>query len=82
MIKQKHSEPIPDYIRMFRNTRNWCFNLNISDKDLTDSGLSLHLNEKLDGHNFYDVSQVLKGLWIVKAELRSLEASLGVMISL
>jgi hypothetical protein len=49
-IKQKHNEPTTDYIRMFRDTRNQCFNLNIFDKDLTDltySGLSPHLKEKL-----------------------------------
>jgi hypothetical protein len=49
-IKQKHNEPIADYIRRFRDIRNWCFNLNISDKDLVDlaySGLLSHLREKL-----------------------------------
>jgi hypothetical protein len=45
-VKQKHNEPITDYIRRFRDTRNQCFNLNISDKDLADlacSGLSPYL---------------------------------------
>jgi hypothetical protein len=49
VIKQKHNEPITDYIRRFRDTRNRCFNLNISHKDLTDltySGLTSHLREK------------------------------------
>jgi hypothetical protein len=58
-IKQKHNEPITDYIRRFRDTRNWCFNLNISDKDLADlaySGLSSQLREKLEGDVFSDVS--------------------------
>jgi hypothetical protein len=47
-IKQKHNEPAVDYIRRFRDTRNQCFNLNISDKDLTDlaySGLISYLKE-------------------------------------
>jgi hypothetical protein len=47
-IKQKHNEPATDYIRRFRDTRNQCFNLNISDKDLADlaySELSQHLKE-------------------------------------
>jgi hypothetical protein len=37
--------------------------LNISDKDLGDlaySGLSSHLKEKLEGHVFFDVRQVLQ----------------------
>jgi hypothetical protein len=49
VIKQKHNEPAVDYIRRFRDTRNQCFNLNISDKDLADLaylGLSPHLKEK------------------------------------
>jgi hypothetical protein len=61
-IKQKHDEPITDYIRRFRDTRNRCFNLNIFYKDLADlaySGLSPHLKEKLKSHVFFDVSQVL-----------------------
>jgi hypothetical protein len=64
-IKQKYNEHVTDYIRRFRDTRNRCFNLNISDKDLTDLaylGLSLHLREKLEGHVFSNVSQVLQGV--------------------
>jgi hypothetical protein len=63
VIKQKHNEPAADYIRRFRDTRNWCFNLNISDKDLADlaySGLAPHLKEKLKSHVSSDVSQVLQ----------------------
>jgi hypothetical protein len=62
-IKQKHNEQITNYIRRFRDTRNRCFNLNISDKDLADlaySRLLLHLKEKLESHAFSDVSQVLQ----------------------
>jgi hypothetical protein len=48
-LNKKHNEPATDYIRRFRDTRNQCFNLNISDKDLADLaylGLSPHLKEK------------------------------------
>jgi hypothetical protein len=48
-IKQKYNESIVEYIRRFKDTRNRCFNLNISNKDLADlahSGLTLHLKEK------------------------------------
>jgi hypothetical protein len=63
IIKQKHNEHGTNYIRRFRDTRNWCFNLNISNKDLAGlaySGLSPHLKEKLESHIFSNVSQVLK----------------------
>jgi hypothetical protein len=35
-IKQKHNEHVTEYIRRFRDIRNRCFNLNISNKDLAD----------------------------------------------
>jgi hypothetical protein len=62
-IKQKHNELITNYIRRFIDTRNWCSNLNRSDKDLADlaySSLSSHLRENLESHVFFDVSQVLQ----------------------
>jgi hypothetical protein len=62
-IKQKHNEPVAEYIRRFRDTRNRCFNLNISDKDLADlsySGLTPHLRDKLESHVFSDISQFLQ----------------------
>jgi hypothetical protein len=62
-IKQKHNESAAEYIRRFRDTRNQCFNLNISYKDLVDlaySGLTPHLKDKLESHVFSDISQVLQ----------------------
>jgi hypothetical protein len=62
-IKQKHNESVAEYIRRFRDTRNQCFNLNISDKDFADlaySGLTSHLKDKLESHAFFNVSQVLQ----------------------
>jgi hypothetical protein len=57
VVKPKHNESAAEY------TRNRCFNLNISNKDLADlaySGLALHLKDKLESHMFSDVSQVLQ----------------------
>jgi hypothetical protein len=62
-INQKHNETATEYIRRFIDTRNRCFNLNSSDKDLTDlaySGLTPHLKDKLEIHMFSNVSQVLQ----------------------
>jgi hypothetical protein len=58
-IKKKHNESVVEYIRRFMNTRNWCFNLNIFDKDLADlaySGLTPHLKDKLESHIFFYIS--------------------------
>jgi hypothetical protein len=68
-IKQKHNEPTADYIRRFRDTRNQCFNLNISDKDLANlsySGLTPHLKEKLESHVFFNIIQDLR--WALDCE--------------
>jgi hypothetical protein len=84
-IKQKHNDPVADYIRRFRDTRNQCFNLNISDKDLADlaySGLVPHLKEKLENHVFPMLAKSCSRLWIVKAEPKSQEPFLGVAKSL
>jgi hypothetical protein len=62
-IKQKHNESTSEYITRFRDTRNRCFNLNISDKDLADlaySRLTPRLKDKLESHVFSDVRQVLQ----------------------
>jgi hypothetical protein len=62
-IKQKHNEATVNYIRRFRDARNWCFNLNFSDKDLADlaySGLAPHLKEKLESRPLSDISHVLQ----------------------
>jgi hypothetical protein len=63
-IKQKYNEHVTNYIRRFRDTRNWYFNLNISDKGLIDlaySGLSSYLKEKLEGHNFLMLAKEFRG---------------------
>jgi hypothetical protein len=84
-IKQKHNEPVTNYIRRFGDTRYLCFHLNISDKDLVDLtywGLSPHLKEKLERQTFFMLAKFCKRLWIVKVEPKNLEASLGAVMSL
>jgi hypothetical protein len=54
---------VPEYLRRFGETRNRCYNLTIGEKDLGDlafAGLSSYLREKLEGHEFLDVNQVLQ----------------------
>jgi hypothetical protein len=52
---------VVDYIKRFRDTKNQCFSLTISNKDLADlafNGLHSYIKEKLDGHLFTSVNQV------------------------
>ena len=54
---------VAEYIRRFRDIRNRCYSLTISDRDLADltfAGLLDFHKEKLDGQEFLDVSQVLQ----------------------
>jgi hypothetical protein len=60
-VRQSHDESVSDYIRRFRDTKNRCFNLMISERDMTDlafNGLCSYLQEKLDGHTFITLSQL------------------------
>jgi hypothetical protein len=62
LVKQQHDESIVDYIKRFRDTKNRCFSLTISDKDLADlafNGLRSYVKKKLEGHLFTSVNQVL-----------------------
>ena len=61
--KQKHEESIAEYIRRFRYTKNWCYRLVISEKDLAElalNGLRSHIKEKLEGYEFLTINQVLQ----------------------
>ena len=61
-VKQKIYECVTEYIIRFRDIRNRCYSLTISDRDLADlafAGLLDFHKEKLDGQKFLDVSQVL-----------------------
>jgi hypothetical protein len=60
-VRQSRDESVNDYIRRFRDTKNRCFNLTISEKDMADlafNGLHSYLWEKLDGHTFITLSQL------------------------
>ena len=62
-VKQKLREGVAEYIRRFRDTRNRCYSLTISDRDLSDlafAGLLDFHKTKLEGQEFLDVSQVLQ----------------------
>jgi len=44
-----HDESVNDYIRRFRDTKNQCFSVNITEKDLADLafiGLCSHIKER------------------------------------
>jgi hypothetical protein len=61
-LRQKYTKTISDYLRQFREVRNWRYNLTIAEKDLVDLafvGLTPYLMDKLDGQKFPDTNQLL-----------------------
>ena len=60
-VRQSRDESVNDYIRRFRDTKNRCFSVNIAEKDLADlafNGLRSHIKERLEGYDFFTVTQV------------------------
>jgi hypothetical protein len=50
-LRQKYIETIFDYLRLFREVRNRCYKLTITEKDLADlafAGLTPYLRDKLN----------------------------------
>jgi hypothetical protein len=64
-LRQKYTKNIFDYLRRFREVRNWCYNLTIAEKDLVDlafAGLTPYLRDMLDEKEFFDTNQLLQHL--------------------
>ena len=54
-----HDEPSSDYFKRFKEIKNRCFSLTISEKDLADlvfNGLHSYLKEKLEGFEYHTVN--------------------------
>jgi hypothetical protein len=52
-VRQTRDESVLDYFKRFKEIKNRCFNLTISEKDLADlafQGMRSYLREKLEGH--------------------------------
>jgi hypothetical protein len=61
-FKQGKEETISNYLKRFKEVKNRCFNLSISDSDLANlvaKGLKSTLRERLEGVDFYSVDSVL-----------------------
>ncbi len=61
LVRQTHDESVSDYIKRFKENKNQCFNLTISEKDLADlafQGMRSYLREKLDGHIYLSLMQL------------------------
>jgi hypothetical protein len=74
-VHQGHDEFVLDFVKRFREIKNRCFYLMISERDLTDlciAGLRPSIRDKLKHHEFVNVNQLLQRA--VSAESRLKES--------
>ena len=60
-VRQGRDESIHEYFKKFKDIKNRCFNLSLSQKDLVDlalAGLRSSYREKLDDSSFYSINQL------------------------
>ena len=58
-VRHGRDESIQEYFKKFKDIKNRCFNLSISDKDLVDvalNGLRSYLKEKLEGFDYFKLN--------------------------
>jgi hypothetical protein len=61
-VKQGKDETVSNYLKRFKEVKNRCFNLSISDSNLDNlaaKGLKSALRERLEGVNFYSLDSIL-----------------------
>jgi hypothetical protein len=60
-VRQTRDESVLDYFKRFKEIKNRCFNLTISEKDVADlafQGMRSYLREKLEGHIYLSLLQL------------------------
>ena len=60
-VKQGRDESIHEYFKRFKDIKNRCFNLSLSEKDLVNlalASLRSSYREKLDGSSYYSLNQL------------------------
>jgi hypothetical protein len=58
-VRQRRDETVSAYINRFKETKNWCFNLSITNMDLADiclKGLRSSIRDKIEGSDFLSVA--------------------------
>jgi hypothetical protein len=62
-VRQGRDELVVDFFKRFREIKNRCFHLIISERDLTDlcfAGLRSSIRDKLDHYEFHNVNQLMQ----------------------
>jgi hypothetical protein len=60
-IRQRHDEPVQEYIQRFREMRNKCYSLSLTDAQLADlafQGMIAPIREKFSSQDFDSLSHL------------------------
>jgi hypothetical protein len=60
-LRQRNDDSVTVFIQRFRDIKNWCFSLVLSDQQLAEvafQGLLPHMKEKYASQEFYSISQM------------------------
>jgi hypothetical protein len=61
-IRQSKEESVLDYLKCFKEVKNHCFNLSLSNSDLADlaaRGIRLAIRDRLEGVEFHTLANML-----------------------
>jgi hypothetical protein len=75
-VRKGRDETVSSYIERFKETKNWCFNLSITDMDLADiclKGLRSSIRDKIQGSDFLSDAQVQVRALVVENRIMSKE---------
>jgi hypothetical protein len=75
-VRKGRDETVSSYIERFKETKNWCFNLSITDMDLADiclKGLRSSIRDKIQGSNFLSDAQVQVRALVVENRIMNKE---------
>jgi hypothetical protein len=84
-VRQGHEESVNDYIRRFRDTRNRCFRIHVTDKELAGlafNGLLSYLRDKLDGTQFFSIAQLHQRALTYESRFKEISKSTACIIHL
>jgi hypothetical protein len=61
-VRQNKEESVSDYLKCFKEVKNWCFNLSLTDSDLAGlaaKGLTPAIRDRLEDAEFHTLANVL-----------------------
>jgi hypothetical protein len=80
LVRQGREESVNDYIWRFRDTKNRCFQVHVTEKELAGlafNGLLSYLRDKLDGTQFFLIAQLHQRALVRESRFKETSKSVG-----